>query len=607
MSHIPTVVYVDVLDSSSSNMTWCGEYVRVEESVNDQPLWHKRSSSLWLGSTTGGHWVITDRTAVDKGLLINTGYLKSCEPHFGLMPERMVSGWTPIGSDGVHKISVTVGFEMPMGREPPHKLVFEAASSGGVFEVLVEDGQRHGYPVWKNPQKNLYLTSSIGGFWVITDHKAYESGVLTDVGYHRSAKPHRGKFPHEIDCGWMGLSEPDVNPSVHATVVVPSSRPSEDPPLTLHLQCDPNYQSNLCGEYTLVAGETANEMPLWKNEHDNWLASSAGGVWLVTDTEARQNGFKVNMGFIKSRNPHAGVLPHSITNWVNLRGYDFECKFVKESLDIGTGIADASDSVADTKPSSQPTLKVASMPSRIRADEIAGELSIMPFTKWADVCPQRGCVDELRENSGIRARLPDVDRIAEDVEMKTCELRFEPETKALAGLLDTDELQAIVAYTHDLCQADGKKDGNLYWEENNALRCRTAEGRGAMMLTWSTHIVYMLRGLSKLPCFEGAVYRGISQQAELHNYEEGRPIQWGAWTSTTQLLDVAQQFTGVAGAIFKIKVFTGKDITNLSFFKAEGEILLSPNHRFIVVRPAYVEDGYTYVDLLETKGSFYIF
>ena len=69
----------------------------------------------------------------------------------------------------------------------------------------------------------------------------------------------------------------------------------------------------------------------------------------------------------------------------------------------------------------------------------------------------------------------------------------------------------------------------------------------------SGHIYFTLRGLGKLPAFEGVVYRGYPhRELALANYSEGRPIQWGAWSSTTTDRNAAANFAGPDAIIFKI-------------------------------------------------------
>ena len=86
------------------------------------------------------------------------------------------------------------------------------------------------------------------------------------------------------------------------------------------------------------------------------------------------------------------------------------------------------------------------------------------------------CIEELLGNVRIRACVPDVAAIAEDVRMKVLELQFMPVPVAL----EEDCVAAIVAYTHDLQQLE--KQGNVYFELNVMLRKRTAPERTALAL-----------------------------------------------------------------------------------------------------------------------------
>ena len=74
--------------------------------------------------------------------------------------------------------------------------------------------------------------------------------------------------------------------------------------------------------------------------------------------------------------------------------------------------------------------------------------------------------------------------------------------------LPPNEGLALVAYTHDVNNADGSKEGNVYFECNRMLRLRSMEQRAAMMRTWGAYVHYLLRALGRLPNVVGDVYRG---------------------------------------------------------------------------------------------------
>ena len=85
-------------------------------------------------------------------------------------------------------------------------------------------------------------------------------------------------------------------------------------------------------------------------------------------------------------------------------------------------------------------------------------------------------------------------------------------------------------------------------------------------------------------------------------YQKRRTIQWGAFTSSTTSLERARGFAGHLGVVVKIDIATGKDICNLSFFHSEDEVLLSPNHRFMVTSDnggTIDSHGYTVIELME--------
>ena len=102
------------------------------------------------------------------------------------------------------------------------------------------------------------------------------------------------------------------------------------------------------------------------------------------------------------------------------------------------------------------------------------------------------------------------------------------------------------------------------------------------------------------------MFRGFPHKGSVEReYKLGRPVQWGAFTSTTTDFAAAKGFVTdrAAGVIFKIAISSGRDINAYSFFPQEGEVLLSPNSRFVVSSLPYERDGYTIVDLVEQHGA----
>jgi hypothetical protein len=71
---------------------------------------------------------------------------------------------------------------------------------------------------------------------------------------------------------------------------------------------------------------------------------------------------------------------------------------------------------------------------------------------------------------------------------------------------------------------------------------------------------FSLQGMQKLPDYKGVVWRGYpDKDTTLAQYKLGRPIQWGAFTSTSTSFEATKGFTDKdSGVIFKITVSSGK-------------------------------------------------
>lgn len=235
-------------------------------------------------------------------------------------------------------------------------------------------------------------------------------------------------------------------------------------------------------------------------------------------------------------------------------------------------------------------------------------VTVTPTTPWHRFADSRGLLESVRLNERIRQRIAEIDTVIADVRARVSELRTAPTTRELTTRFDDDELSGVVLYTHD--NMTGDKEGQLYYEENKDLRLRDAQARMRMLKTWGTHVYYTLKAMGKLDDVIATTYRGLPDRETVgQQYKLGRPIQFGAWTSTARALESAKEYiedAGANGVILKIQVQTGKDINAISMFPSEGEVLLTPSHRFVVTRELYEEGGYWYVDLVEEAGTRYV-
>jgi hypothetical protein len=233
-------------------------------------------------------------------------------------------------------------------------------------------------------------------------------------------------------------------------------------------------------------------------------------------------------------------------------------------------------------------------------------IQVLPGTRWEDIVPPGSCADALRGSAAVRTACPHINAIVDDCIAKAHGLQFEV---GLPVVLPVDQLLALAAYSHDL--NNGSPGGNLYFELNGALRKRGMADRAALMRGWGAFMHFLMAALSRLPRFEGVCYRGMrgmpDKAATVAQYRLGRPIQWGAFSSTSTDLDATKLFTDQnSGVIFKITVTDGRDINAYSFFPAENEILLSPSHRFTVSSAPYERDGYTIIDMVQQEGNTFV-
>ncbi len=216
--------------------------------------------------------------------------------------------------------------------------------------------------------------------------------------------------------------------------------------------------------------------------------------------------------------------------------------------------------------------------------------------------PLRNCRDELLRPE-LCAVVPRMDVLVDDVEFKAQQLAYEDVPVALPP----NELTALIAYTYD--SQSSKNEGQLYYELNKALRKRKPDERKQTLEVWGGFLFYLLSALSKLEDVQTVVYRGYPDKATVvEKYKVGRPIQWGAFSSASRDVAVTKQFMNKAnGVIFKLTLCAGKAIQAYSYFAAEAEVLVSPQARFTVASAPYEGvDGYTYVDMVETKGTIFI-
>jgi ADP-ribosyltransferase exoenzyme len=133
--------------------------------------------------------------------------------------------------------------------------------------------------------------------------------------------------------------------------------------------------------------------------------------------------------------------------------------------------------------------------------------------------------------------------------------------------LTSDDVIALADYT-----------GSGYAELNGALRS------DAMDASQHARVEALNDALEKLPAYQGPVIRGTNLPPEvLAQYRPGEVITEDAFLSTTTNTAVARSPTFAGNVEFRILSSTGRDISPVSMFPGEQEILFPAGTKFYVV------------------------
>jgi hypothetical protein len=137
-----------------------------------------------------------------------------------------------------------------------------------------------------------------------------------------------------------------------------------------------------------------------------------------------------------------------------------------------------------------------------------------------------------------------------------------------------EELVAIRGYTSDVPK--GSSEVPDYRQINQALRQQTP----AELTRLEPYIKCASSGLNQLPQFIGTVYRGTTLDAAVSaTYSKGSTVTERAFTSSS--VGLLKEFQG--NTTFVISSRHGREISKLSVFPSEGEVLFVPGTRFRVL------------------------
>mmetsp|Transcript_127930 Transcript_127930/g.239289 ORF Transcript_127930/g.239289 Transcript_127930/m.239289 type:complete len:726 (+) Transcript_127930:124-2301(+) len=581
---------------------------------NNRPVWFDGQNHIY--STTTKAWSIAvDQNSIDKdrGWVYDSAYGSDRK-----WPQDGRSWQFYNGKEW--KSSKAKIEETP----PPHVNV-ECAKRpdlNGNYTLMTFDDPD--FPIWGHGHKRLYK-DDIACRWAVClqeDTMEQRGGMLCSS----TKEPIRDR-PDKVEA-WVchdGTGWVDTEASVSIT-----TRP---PPLRLEVKCP--EKPDIDGMYKLKR-KLFNDRHTWA-DGDHHVYMTKGNAWAVCIGEESMKG---DRGWLYAKLREA-KFPDKVEEWhsynndtkewsksdrshVRIPASDKRSPVLAEVYK-GPALWKAKKKVKpkpEVKAKDQVEMKQKAAPKEKKLKDTAkkkvvgrmkdieeatgggkSNITILPNTNWMDIVPRKSCLEELQ---GMAKVLPRVDDIADDVEMKAQELKFSLKDHPVK--LSEDSLCAIVAYTHDLNNQDGSPDGNVYYELNRALRQRGQDARKDMMEQWGYLVHFLIKGLAQLPDWKGECYRGFRGKEEvLKEYEIGRPIQWGAFTSVTTSWESASSFTDEEdGVIFRIMVTNGRQISDFSFFPSEDEVLLTPAHRFTVTSDPYEVEGFTVIDMVQQKNKVFV-
>jgi hypothetical protein len=132
---------------------------------------------------------------------------------------------------------------------------------------------------------------------------------------------------------------------------------------------------------------------------------------------------------------------------------------------------------------------------------------------------------------------------------------------------------------------------------NQALR--NPMGYSDLIPKLEPEIKTLIAGLSRLPDFQGIVFRGTEFPADiLEQHQIGKAVTYAAFTSTSKSSDIIEHY-------FKNRVWIqirskhGKSVSELSHNDWEEEVLFLPGTRFLVRDRRLRADGVTELELEE--------
>lgn len=166
---------------------------------------------------------------------------------------------------------------------------------------------------------------------------------------------------------------------------------------------------------------------------------------------------------------------------------------------------------------------------------------------------------------------------------------------ALPAELTIDQAASIALYTMET----SSNDPSVYRQLNAILRSEDKK----LLPPWYLYIKLLLTALSHFPSTRRFVYRGVASSL-YKTYGKNSIVTWWAFSSCATEVDVLTTFLPTTGArtMFTIECDSGKDISCVSDFPNEKEVLLLPETQFRVIAILDNGNGLHTIQLKETRS-----
>ncbi len=165
---------------------------------------------------------------------------------------------------------------------------------------------------------------------------------------------------------------------------------------------------------------------------------------------------------------------------------------------------------------------------------------------------------------------------------------------SLWNLVDTEKLERLISFCLKCLQKVRKsrpelKDvsqeelisimlwtSNLLYQKLNAVLKESGD-----ISKWKVYLNTFLNGLKSMSYYRGQVYQGWNYK-DLKTYQKGETVSYKAISSFSKNRDVAEKFSNGNGTIFQVEVLSSRDISSLSIYLGEEEVVMPPYSYFEV-------------------------